>query len=159
MLWNDQCLIYVTHDTPYDRVMKFLSNGVLHCLFCNISHHTKAVYKCTISRYVKSRKYGPYRGIYTNIAKTAIASLCFQCYNPISYSGHPRGSLRCGGGGGGSARGSYLHGPRPNTFDAPTSPIIAQSSEWMNEWIFISELYTSIYDINTIIYKIKYNTI
>ena len=31
-------------------------------------------------------------GIYTNIAKTAIASLYFQCYNPISYSGHPRGS-------------------------------------------------------------------
>ena len=57
------------------------------------------------------RKYGLYRGTYTNIAKTAIASLYFQCYNPISYSGHPRGSknigwLRCGG-----ARGSYLaHG-------------------------------------------------
>ena len=38
------------------------------------------------------RKYGPYRGTYTNIAKTAIASLYFQCYNPNSYSGHPRGS-------------------------------------------------------------------
>ena len=55
-------------------------------------------------------KYGPYRGTYTNIAKTAIASIYVQCCNPISYSGHPRGSqnigsLRCGGGG---ARGSYL---------------------------------------------------
>ena len=43
-------------------------------------------------------------GVYIkNIAKTAIASLYLQCYNPISYSGHPRGSkhigwLRCGGG-------------------------------------------------------------
>ena len=42
--------------------------------------------------------------MYTNIAETAIAYL--QCYNPISYSGHPRGSkqYRCakmwGGGGG-----------------------------------------------------------
>ena len=52
------------------------------------------------------------RGIYTNIAKTAIASLYFQCYNPISYSGHRRGSKQyrfvkmwVGGGG---ARGSYL---------------------------------------------------
>ena len=27
------------------------------------------------------------RGIYTNIAKTGIASLYFQCYNPISFSG------------------------------------------------------------------------
>ena len=40
------------------------------------------------------RIYGPYRGTYTNIAKTAIASLYFQCYNPISYSGHPRGSTK-----------------------------------------------------------------
>ena len=32
--------------------------------------------------------------IYTNIAKTAIASLYFQSYNPISYSGHPRGSQK-----------------------------------------------------------------
>ena len=54
----------------------------------------KAVYKCTISRYVKSRKYGPYGGTYTNIAKTASASLYFHCYNPISYSGHPRGSKK-----------------------------------------------------------------
>ena len=44
-------------------------------------------------------------GIYTNIAKTAIASLYFQCYNPISYSGHPRGPTKykfakmCRGGG------------------------------------------------------------
>ena len=60
----------------------------------------------------KRQKYGPYRGIYINIAKTAIASLYFQCYNPISYSGHPRGSktyrfTKMWGGGGG-ARGSYL---------------------------------------------------
>ena len=33
-------------------------------------------------------------GTYTNITKTAIASLYFQCYNPISYSGHPRGSTK-----------------------------------------------------------------
>ena len=98
--------VYVTHDTTYNRVMKILSNGVPYGLFCNIGHHTKAVYKCTISRYVNSCKY-PYRGIYTNIAKTAIASLYVQCYNPISYSGHPRGSQKyrfakmwCGGGGG-----------------------------------------------------------
>ena len=99
VLWNDQCLIYV--NTSYDRVMKILSNGATHGLFWYIDHHTRAVYKCTISRYVKSHKYGPYRGIYTNIAKTAIASLYFQCCYPISYSGHPRviGSLICGGGG------------------------------------------------------------
>ena len=46
--------------------------------------------------------------IYTHIAKTAIASLN---YNPISYSGHPRGSkqyrLDKMLGGGGGARGSY----------------------------------------------------
>ena len=36
------------------------------------------------------------RGTYTNIAKTAIASLYFQCYNPISYS-----LAKTGGGGGG----------------------------------------------------------
>ena len=92
MFLNDQCLIYVTHDTSYYRVLKVLSNGAPHSLFWYIGHHTKAVYKCTISRYVKSGKYGPYRGTYTNIAKTAIASLYFQSYNPISYSGHPRGS-------------------------------------------------------------------
>ena len=115
MLWNDQCLIYVTHDTSFDRVMKILSNGAPHSLFWYIGHHTKAVYICTISRYVTCRKYGPYRGTYTNIAKTAIASLYFQCYNPISYSGLPRGSqkyrLAKMWGGGGGARGSYLaHG-------------------------------------------------
>ena len=33
-------------------------------------------------------------GTYTNIAKTASASLYFHCYNPISYSGHPRGSQK-----------------------------------------------------------------
>ena len=33
-------------------------------------------------------------GTYTNIAKTAIVSLYFQCYNPISYSGHSRGSKK-----------------------------------------------------------------
>ena len=44
--------------------------------------------------YIESRKYGPYRGTYTNIAKTAIASVYFQCYNPISYSGYPRGSKK-----------------------------------------------------------------
>ena len=55
-------------------------------------------------------------GIYTTIAKTAIASLYFQCYNPISYSGHPKGSqkywlAKMWGCGGGDARGSYLaHG-------------------------------------------------
>ena len=86
-----------------------------HSLFWYIGHHTtKAVYKCTISRYVESRKYGPYRGTYTNIAKTAIASLYFQCNNPISYSGHPRGSKKyrlAKMWGGGGARGSYLaHG-------------------------------------------------
>ena len=47
-------------------------------------------------------------------SKTAIASLYFQCYNPISYSGHPRGSkyrLAKMWEGGGGARGSYLaHG-------------------------------------------------
>ena len=74
--------------------MTILSNGAPHSLFLYIGHHTKAVYKCTISRYLKNRKYGPYRGTYTNIAKTAIASLYFQCYNPISYSGHPRGSQK-----------------------------------------------------------------
>ena len=74
--------------------MKILSNGAPHSLLWYIGHHTKAVYKCTISRYVKSRKYGPYGGTYTNIAKTASASLYFHCYNPISYSGHPRGSKK-----------------------------------------------------------------
>ena len=54
-------------------------------------------------------------GIYTNIAKTAVASLYFQCYNPISHSGHPRGSqnigwLRCGG----CTR--VISGPRPTTY-------------------------------------------
>ena len=43
-------------------------------------------------QYRDKSKYGPYMGTHTNIAKTAIASLYFQCYNPISYSGHPRGS-------------------------------------------------------------------
>ena len=62
-----RCLIYVTHDTSYDRVLKILSNGAPHGLFLYIGHHTKAVYKCTISRYVKSRKYGPYMGIYIQI--------------------------------------------------------------------------------------------
>ena len=74
--------------------MKILSNGAPHSLFWYIGHHTKAVYKCTISRHVKSWKYGPYGGTYTNIAKTASASLYFHCYNPISYSGHPRGSKK-----------------------------------------------------------------
>ena len=69
-----------------------------------------------ISRYVESRKYGPHRGTYTNIAKTAIASLYFQWYNPISYSGHPRGSkkyrlAKMWGGGGWCTR--VISGPRP----------------------------------------------
>ena len=55
-----------------------------------------------------------YRGTYTNIAKTGSASLYFQCYNPISYSGHPSGSKKyrlAKMWGGGGARGSYLaHG-------------------------------------------------
>ena len=76
------------------------------------SPYKAAVYKCTISRYVE--KYGPYRGTYTNIAKTAIASLYFQCYNPISYSGHPRGSIKyrlAKMWGGGCTR--VISGPRP----------------------------------------------
>ena len=95
-------------------MMKFLSNGAPHGLFWYIGHHTKAVYKCTISRYVKSRKYGPYGGTYTNIAKTASASLYFHCYNPISYSGHPRGSKKyrlAKMWGGGCTR--VISGPRP----------------------------------------------
>ena len=35
---------------------------------------------------------GQHRGIHINIASTGIASLYFQCYNTISYLGHPRGS-------------------------------------------------------------------
>ena len=92
MLWNDQYLIYVntwyiiwqSDENPFQWCP--------HSLFWYIGRHTQAVYKCTISRYVKSRKYGPHRGTYKNIAKTAIASLYFQCYNPISYSGHHWGS-------------------------------------------------------------------
>ena len=61
------------------------------------------------------RKYGPYKGTYTNIAKTASASLYCQCYNPISYSGHPRGSTKYRlakmWGGGGCTR--VISGPRP----------------------------------------------
>ena len=53
----------------------------------------------------------PTRGYQT--AKTAIASLYFQCYNPISYSGHPRGSTKyrlakMWGGGGCTEDRSYL---------------------------------------------------
>ena len=86
---------------------------VSHMVYFDIlvTMHTKAVYN-TISRYIKSRKYGPYRGTYTNIAKTATACiLIFQCYNPISFSGHPRDSKKyrfakiCGGGGGGVHQG------------------------------------------------------
>ena len=55
--------------------------------FGDIDHNTKAIYKCTILWCVKSCKWS-----YINIAKTGIASLYFQCYNTISYLGHPRGS-------------------------------------------------------------------
>ena len=66
-------------NTSYDRVMKILSNGATHALFLNVQYHNK------------SKKYGLHRGIYTNIAKTAIASIYLQCYNPISYSGNHSG--------------------------------------------------------------------
>ena len=101
--------------------MKILSNGAPHSLFRYIGHHTKAVYKCTISRYVKSRKYGPYGGTYTNIVKTASASLYFHCYNPISYSGHPRGSKKyrlAKMWGGGCTR--VISGPRPILYSCET---------------------------------------
>ena len=79
-----------------------------------------------------------------NIAKTAIASLYFQFYNPISYSGHPSGSkkyrfVKMWGGGG--ARGSYLsRGPTPIypiycmvTFLSGTSNVMieTQRKPWM----------------------------
>ena len=79
-----------------------------------VPHMVYFVILVTIQRYfinvqycdVKSRKYGPHRGRYTNIVKTAIGTLYFQCYNPISYSGHPRGSQNIGVGG---ARESYIY--------------------------------------------------
>ena len=41
-----------THDASHDRVIKLLSNG----LICDVVHHTKAMYKCTISWCIISRK-------------------------------------------------------------------------------------------------------
>ena len=73
-------LSYVTHDISYDRAIQIHSNAVPHGLCCDIVHHLKAVCKCTISWYVKSRKYGPYLGIYINIAKTGIVSLYFKSH-------------------------------------------------------------------------------
>ena len=96
MLRNDQCLIYVntwSSHTLYNRVITILSNGAPHGLFCDIGHHTKAINKCAIWWCVKIGKYYPKRGIYTNMAKKGIASLYCQCYNSISYSGHPSGSV------------------------------------------------------------------
>ena len=146
--------------------MKILSNGAPHSLFWYIGHHTKAVYKCTISRYVKSRKYGPYGGTYTNIVKTASASLYFHCYNPISYSGHPRGSkkYRLAKMWGGGARGSYLaHGlinNRANSqkcFNERFSSIHTfhnlsyhcRNVKITNFYIFVAHVILSIYDHGT----------
>ena len=99
-----------------------------------------------ISRYVKSRKYGPHRGIYTNIAKTAIASLYFQCYNPITYSGHPRvqqniGSLRCGGGGCTRA----ISGPRPINFSCELGQIMTRYDFLWARWVILSNVRTDLH--------------
>ena len=51
--------------------------------------------------HITSRKYGPYKGYLCKYRQSSYFFLYFQCYNPISYSGHPRvskiiGSLRLG---------------------------------------------------------------
>ena len=65
-----------------------------------VPHMVYLVILITIQRQFISVRYrdvskvvnGPHRATYINIAKTGIASLYFQCYNTISYLGHPRGS-------------------------------------------------------------------
>ena len=65
-------------------------------------------------QYRDTSKYGPCGGTYTNIAKTASASLYFHCYNPISRGSKKYRLAKMWGGGG--ARGSYLaHGLAGNT--------------------------------------------
>ena len=107
------------------------------------------------SRYVKSRKYGPHRGIYTNISKTAIAPLYFQCYNPISYSGHPRGSkqyrfAKMWGGGGGYTR--VISGSRPKCHF-----LSKYIYNWCSEYLLFSTRVLNKYCIvNICIYHILY---
>ena len=90
------------------------------------------------------------------IAKTAIASLYFQCYNPISYSGHPRGStnigwLRCVCGGGGGARGSYLSGPRPTRTEHDTWLTLASWDCFEKcQYVHVIHVFKSCSDIKSI---------
>ena len=77
--------------------------------------YTKAVYKCKISRYVKSRKYSPYGVIY----KYSQNSYCIHIFSMLashfmfwtSQVCVCRGGGGRGEGGGGCTR--FIHSPRP----------------------------------------------
>ena len=56
------------------------------------TNHIITAYTCMMLWCLKCCKHDAFRGIYVNVVKTCIAIIYFQCDNPISYSGHPRGS-------------------------------------------------------------------
>ena len=102
------------------------------------------------------QEYGPFRGTYTNIAKTAIASIYFQCYNPISYSGHPRGSKKYRLAkiwGGGCTR--VISGPRPSItyyLCLLRAPVINSETKEENQTKRASFIGNRLYKVNNVIY-------